>query len=434
MTPGLALTIAAVAVIVFLARQHIAGLLRLRRGLRRVARGELAMPIMLDLPRGLRSAERDLKTIAARVRDLECEVGRERLGLSAVLGSISEGVFLVDRDLRVRLANRSLEDAFSPGAPPIGRTVMEVFRSIDVFRLVEEGMVARRPHRGEIALERAGTPCTFEFSISPVMLDDGTPGAVVVVHDITRIKKLESVRREFVANVSHELRTPLTIISGYLETLLDGGLGDRVLTENALQVMFKHADRLRHLIDDLLTISQAESGTVPLEVEDIDLRDLLHRVIVQLDEPIRARQARVQLAAPAGDDPRLQADAVRLEQVFVNLLENALKYGHRPGLEVELRIGRTGAGLTVEVSDNGPGIPYEDQEHIFERFYRVHKHRSRDTGGTGLGLSIVKNIVQAHGGTVSVESVPGQGSKFLVVLPARQNPPAAAPAPLLLTA
>jgi two-component system phosphate regulon sensor histidine kinase PhoR len=190
--------------------------------------------------------------------------------------------------------------------------------------------------------------------------------------------------------------------------------------------MFKHGDRLGRLVDDLLTISRAESRDVPLETQRLDLRDLLRRVVEQFDEPIRRQGAVVRITTAEGD-LSLEADAGRLEQVFLNLLENALKYGNRPGLVVGLYVERAGPNIHVQVTDNGPGIPHEDQEHIFERFYRVHKDRSRETGGTGLGLSIVKNVVQAHGGSVALRSLPGEGSTFTVALPVRQAKPVAPP-------
>jgi len=406
-------------VMVLAARRYIMGVLRLRGGLGRVAREDLAVPLMLDLPRGLRSAERDLKSIASRIRGLEREASQERFGLTAILGSISEGVFIVDRGLRIRLSNPGLTKMFQLTVPPVGRSVMEVFRSHDLHRLVSQGVADGRPHHGEVSLEQGMTLRTFELSISPLVLDDGETGAVVVVHNITKIKTLERVRREFVANVSHELRTPLTIINGYLETLVDGGLDDRTMAEGALRVMAKHGDRLAHLVEDLLIIAQAESHAMPLDLEPVELRGLLRRVIEQVDEPIRARGAEVRITSAEGDTV-LEADSRRLEQVFLNLLDNALKYGNRPGLTVDFYIELAGPNLHVRVVDNGPGIPYEDQVHIFERFYRVHKHRSRETGGTGLGLSIVKNVIQAHGGDVSLQSMPGSGSTFQVVLPVEQ--------------
>lgn len=408
--------VAAVAVLAFVSRRYWAGIVRLRRALRRVACGDWSMPLLLDLPRGLRAAEFDLKAIAARLLQLERAAAAERYGLESILGSIPEGVFIVDRKMHIRLANPGVEAMFGLKVSPAGRTVMEAFRSHDIHRLVEESFAADRAHHGEVVVRRDGAPRTFELSISPLPLSESETGAVVVAHNITRIKSLEGVRREFVANVSHELRTPLTIINGYLETLLEGGLEDRAMAENALGVMFKHGDRLKHLVDDLLVISQAESRSVRLDPQPVDLRDVIRRVVAQLDEPIRARGAEVRVTS-ADADTIVQADAPRLEQVFLNLLENALKYGQRPGLCVNFYVERAGSELHVQVSDNGPGIPYEDQEHIFERFYRVHKDRSRATGGTGLGLSIVKSLVEAHGGRVSLQSIPGAGSTFHVIIP-----------------
>ncbi len=416
----------AAAVLLLLLARYVAGIVRLRKGLRRVAHGDLERPLSLDLPRGLRAAQRDLEAIARQARDLDRAAHRERAELTAVLASIPEGIFTVDRRLCVLQANRGVETMFQLSASPVGRTVVEAFGHAAMHKLVQEGVAERKPHRGEIVVEQGGTRRVFELSISPLELGTPEPGAAVVVHNITRIKSLEQVRREFVANVSHELRTPLTIISGYLETLTDGGLDDRSMTESALGVMSKHADRLGRLVDDLLTISRAESRSVSLEIQRLDLRDLLRHVVEQLDEPIRSQAATVRITT-AGGDLSLEADPGRLEQVFLNLLENALKYGNRPGLTVDLYAERTGANIHVQVTDNGPGIPREDQEHIFERFYRVHKDRSRETGGTGLGLYIVKKYEQAHGGSVSVRSVPGEGSTFTVALPLQQAAPVAPP-------
>ncbi len=417
----------ATAVLLFFVARYLAGILRLRSALRRVAHGELTRPLTLDLPPGLRAAQRDVEAIARQARDLDRAAHRERSELNAILASIPEGIFTVDRRLCLLQANRGVEAMFQLSSSPVGRTVVEAFGHAAMHRLVQLGLQGGKEHRGEITVDRDGAVRIFELSISPLELGSDHPGAVVVVHDITRIKSLEQVRREFVANVSHELRTPLTIISGYLETLADGGLDDRPMAENALGVMFKHADRLGRLVDDLLVISRAESRSVPLEVQRIDLGALLQHVVEQFDEPIRSQAATVRIVT-SGGDLTLEADAVRLEQVFINLLENALKYGNRPGLAVDLHLGRSGPNIEVQVTDNGPGIPRADQEHIFERFYRVHKDRSRETGGTGLGLSIVKNVIQAHGGSVAVRSAPGEGSTFTVVLPLLQSA-TVAPAP-----
>jgi len=412
--------------LLLVAVRYVSGLRRLRSGLRRMACGDFGPAPMVQPPCGLRAAQRDLETIARQARELDLAAHRERSELTAILASIPEGIFTVDHRLHVLQANRGVETMFPLSVSPVGRTVVEAFGSAAMHRLVQEGVLGGKPHRGEMTVEQDGTRRVFELSISPLGSGPDRTGAVVVVHNITRIKSLEQVRREFVANVSHELRTPLTIINGYLETLVDGGLDDRVMAENALGVMFKHADRLGRLVDDLLTISRAESRSVPLETQRVDLRDLLRRVVEQFDGLIRAQGATVRITTPDAD-LSLEADPGRLEQVFLNLLENALKYGNRPGLEIVLYAERSGSSIHVQVTDTGPGIPPEDQEHIFERFYRVHKDRSRETGGTGLGLSIVKNVVQSHGGTVSVRSVPGEGSTFHVTLPVHQPAPVAPP-------
>ena len=414
------------AALLLLLVRYVRGILRLRAALRRVAQGDVGRPLALHLPRGLRAAQRDLEAIARQARDLDRAAHRERSELNAILASIPEGIFTVDRRLCLLQANRGVEAMFQLASSPVGRSVVGAFGHAAMHRMVQAGLQEGKPHRGEIVVEQGGTRRVFELSISPVPLGPDQAGAVVVVHNITRIKSLEQVRREFVANVSHELRTPLTIINGYLETLADGGLDDRAMTESAIGVMVKHADRLGRLVDDLLTISRAESRSVPLETQRLDLRELLRHVVEQLDELIRRQAAAVRITSADGD-LSLEADAVRLEQVFLNLLENALKYGNRPGLSVDLYVERAGPNIHVQVTDNGPGIPHEDLEHIFERFYRVHKDRSRETGGTGLGLSIVKNVVQAHSGTVSVRSRPGEGSTFTVVLPVSQPKPVALP-------
>jgi two-component system phosphate regulon sensor histidine kinase PhoR len=234
---------------------------------------------------------------------------------------------------------------------------------------------------------------------------------------VTEVRTLEAVRREFVANVSHEFRTPLSIIKGYVETLLDGALDDRPMAVRSLEVIQKHGDRLALLINDLLTVSRMEHRALDLKYCLISLRQILDRVLEQLDSRVRERKASVELAL---DIEHIEVDPPRMEQVFFNLLSNALQYS---GEGVQLRISARQRRDEIEIAfaDDGPGIPYQDQPHIFERFYRVHKDRSRDAGGTGLGLSIVKHVVMAHGGHVSVRSTPGAGATFKIALPARRR-------------
>lgn len=403
------------AAVLFFAYRYVRGIARLRSTLARMAHGDADLPLMLDLPLALRPAELDMRAIAGRVRELERTASDGQSGLAAIIAGVAEGVFVVDPNMTIRMANPAAQAMAASMAALPGRTVVEAFGSAPMHNVVQEGLLQGRAHGGEVVLDRAGSQAVYELGISPLGPASGQRGAVVVMRDITRLRSLERARREFVANVSHELRTPLTIINGYLETLADGGINDPALAGSALEVMSKHAGRLKRLVDDLLVVSESESQSTPRHVTRLNLRELLARVVDQLAEPARTQGAKVRVIADG--DLVLEADPAGLEHVFLNLLENALKHGNRRDLVVELRAVREGSEIRVDVSDNGVGIPYGDQEHVFERFYRVHKHRSRETGGTGLGLAIVKSIVESHGGRISLASTPGSGSTFHVVLP-----------------
>jgi two-component system phosphate regulon sensor histidine kinase PhoR len=240
-------------------------------------------------------------------------------------------------------------------------------------------------------------------------------GAILVFHDLTRIKQLENTRQEFVANVSHELRTPLSLIKGYVETLLEGAKNTPEMATRFLQTIEKHTDRLTYLIEDLLTISRLESGQIVMNVQPVDLREEVDRVVDDLHS--RAAEKRVTLQNLLPAELSARADADRLQQVLFNLVENAIKYGREDGhVDIGGRVLPEGR-VEMWVKDDGAGVPPEARERIFERFYRVDRARSRETGGTGLGLSIVKHIIQAHGGEVWVKSEVGEGSTFFFTLP-----------------
>jgi two-component system phosphate regulon sensor histidine kinase PhoR len=244
--------------------------------------------------------------------------------------------------------------------------------------------------------------------------DGRAQGAILVFHDLTRIRQLEMTRREFVANVSHELRTPLSLIKGYVETLADGAINDPELSAKFLKTIERHSNRLTNLIEDLLTISRLESGQITLQLRTIPLRAFANSLLSELQT--RAKERGTVIANEIPEQLTGRADPDRLEQVFVNLVENAIKYGRSNG-HVTVKGRAVNAHVELCVSDDGPGIPIEARERVFERFYRVDKARSRDAGGTGLGLAIVKHIVQSHGGKAWVESEPGQGAQFYFTLP-----------------
>jgi two-component system phosphate regulon sensor histidine kinase PhoR len=399
-------------------------LMTLRREVGHLA-SEQALSRDVKGPRIVREIHQDLWTVANLREALARKIAEEDFSLRAILSRMADGVLIADKDLRILLTNQRLHAMFSLPRSPADRTVMETFRNHELHEVIRHTLESREPQFAELSMEvKEGEQFQqrhFQISSASVGLAsaESSPGALVIFHDVTLIRSLEAIRKEFVANVSHELRTPLSIITGYLETLIEGGT-DEESSQRFLKTMHKHAHRLNLLIEDLLVLSQLESRRPGLHFELVDLAQCVDRVVEQLDSRIRALHAAVAVDADK-ELPRIEADSVRLEQVVFNLLDNALKHGGKSGIAVKIELRGNQESAIVRFQDNGPGVPLSDQPHIFERFYRVYKDRSRDAGGTGLGLSIVKHIVQAHGGTVTIESTPGAGATFVVTLPVRQN-------------
>ncbi len=370
-------------------------------------------------------ATSDLIDETARLRELRAG---HLAQLEATLGSLREAVLVIDGGNRVVLANQALQEIFPHTAHILGQRFEGALRGVAFLTCVEAVRRGAAEPQQEVEFGEGGQSTWVEVTGAPIPpLDGGKEAwALFVLHDITRQKKLEAMRREFVANVSHELRTPLSVIKGYVETLADGHrempLEDR---DKFLRTIARHTERLNSLLEDLLVLSRLESANPGLRREPVRLPGLLADVL----DDYRARPAAVGHQLHAALDPDiapLSADPLKITQVVENLLDNALKYtpaGTR--IDVEARIHNGEAVVTVR--DTGPGIPAADLPHIFERFYRVEKGRSREKGGTGLGLSIVKHIVQLHGGRTWVESTLGQGSAFHFSLPLSSPPGAALP-------
>ena len=361
-----------------------------------------------------RQVEDHQRTESARRFQHEQTAAQVEAQQQAVFNSMVEGVLVLDPDGRILLVNQSLQRLFSLSGEVRGRTILEAIRLQEMADLVQR-LKRERMVQG-YSLELPGMDERWlEVNAAAVLDRDGLQhGAILVFHDLTRIKQLENTRQEFVANVSHELRTPLSLIKGYVETLLEGAKSDPEKCTRFLQTIEKHTDRLTYLIEDLLTISRLQSGQVVMNFHEVNLREEAQRVI----DDLRTRAADKSVTIENNVPPALaaRADADRLQQVFFNLIENAIKYG-RPDGKVTVGGQARGDGRAeMWVQDDGPGIPAEARDRVFERFYRVDRARSRETGGTGLGLSIVKHIIQAHAGEVWLKSQMGTGTTFFVTL------------------
>ena len=390
--------------------------------LRRIASGDFRPVILSGLPGIFRKPAGELRVIAETLARQKSLLAEEEFSIAVILESMTEGVVITGEDLRIRLVNKAAVAMFNLRGEVKGLLLPEVFMGHELQGVAQRAAATGEVQRGELTLgipgrsDRCHLVVTAATLKTPNMKSPG--GCLMVLHDVTRLRELESVRREFVANVSHEFRTPLSIINGYLETLQEGGLS-REMMRKSLAVMRRHADRLNHLIEDLLTISRMEEKGGSLETLPTNLGVLLSNVVEQLESEVKERGARVRLELPSGL-PAVPVDEYRIEQAFSNLLVNALRHGvPQEGDRGDIVISASLQGFEVAISfrDQGPGIPFQDQDHIFERFYRVGGDRARQTGGTGLGLSIVKNVVQAHGGRVALDSRPGEGSTFTIFLP-----------------
>jgi two-component system phosphate regulon sensor histidine kinase PhoR len=397
----------------FLALTALAALVGVFYYWRRQSRGQQAR--IAELDQRLRDANERFR------RELE----QEHAGQEVIFDCMIEGLVVLDSEGRIRLINQAVENLFQLNAEARGRTLLEAFRRHELQDLANRASAQGQALGLELTLDGPSRRC---LAINATAFHDtgGTQrGVILVFHDVTRLNELEATRREFVANVSHELRTPITIIKGYVETLLDGARNDPQLSLKFLQTIEKHTNRLTFLIEDLLTISQLEEGRIVVNHQWGQLHTLVAKVLE--DFASRAAARNIALANQVPESLTLRADLDRLQQVLVNLIDNAIKYGRAGGhVSVAARILATQDSpdrIEISVTDDGPGIPKESIDRIFERFYRVDTARSREQGGTGLGLSIVKHIVQAHGGDVSAESQPGKGTTFRLTLPGETPSP-----------
>jgi two-component system phosphate regulon sensor histidine kinase PhoR len=381
--------------------------------------GNFAVRASVRSPDEIGTLGRSLNAMAGRLKEKIGDLEREQAKATAVLDAMVEGVIATDGHDHIILINERARALFGLGrARADSLPLLEVIRNVDLHdvlgesRLTADGAVVSREVKVSDPSERV-----LQVHAVPLRFTGEARGVVMVLHDITELRRLEQVRTEFVANVSHELRTPLTSIHGYLETLLDGALEEPENARKFLGIVFRHTERLGRLTDDLTDLSNIELGRISLRLEPTAVADVADSVLAIISPRAGAGQVTVAAALPP-DLPPVVADRDRLAQILINLVDNAVKYTPKGGrVWLEGRLREPGI-VEVAVCDTGAGIPKADLPRLTERFYRVDKARSRELGGTGLGLAIVKHLVLAHGGELTIESELWKGTTVRFTLPA----------------
>jgi two-component system, OmpR family, phosphate regulon sensor histidine kinase PhoR len=399
---------------------------RLKDFSQRIAEGNFR-PLLSEGPRDELSELTDsMNQTAARLDQEIRTLSGERNRSSAILRSMVEGVAVIDAQERLVFYNRAFSEIFNvPVSTAEGRPLIEAVRNAELVGLIRKALRGEEGLQNDISMGIVQMQ-NFSVTAAPVMAletTNGAPdadrakpsGAVVVLHDVTELRRLERVRQDFVANVSHEFKTPLTAIQGFAETLLSGALDDPTSNRRFLEIIRTHAVRLARLTNDLLKLARIEAGKLEVEFFPVGLIELIEGCAETTLLKASRKQITLEIEVPPGLPP-VRGDAGLLRDVLQNLLDNAIQYTPEGG-HIRVSADLRSKEAVVTVTDTGIGIPASDKERIFERFYRVDAARSREAGGTGLGLSIAKHIVEAHGGHLWVDSVIGEGSKFSFSIP-----------------
>lgn len=363
------------------------------------------------------NSQKNINALNKNIERLSVQVAQlkgENSTMQAILGSMIEGVIAVDKDAKIISINPAIEEIFKVKKEQTeGRFLLEVIRNNEIAEIVNNILQSKGVVSKEISLVWP-VQRIFQVNASALFEKEAVSGCVIVIHDITEIRKLEKMRSDFVANVSHELKTPLTSIKGFVETLLEGALDDKENSLNFLNIIQDQTERLNNLINDLLELSHIESGEISLKLEEVNLCKFFERVALGFRSKIKKKNIEIKNELP--DNMIIKADKEKIEQVIINLIDNAIKFNKDNGF-IRIYSEDMDEKVKIIVEDSGVGIPEKDTPRIFERFYRVDKAHSRELGGTGLGLSIVKHIIELHGGSVGVESTEGLGSKFYFTIP-----------------
>ncbi len=375
------------------------------------------------------------KNISAMAQELKVRLEhsqKEQHKMEEILKNMSDGLMLTDIEGRIFLCNPAVKKLFGIESDIEGRTLMETLRNAELMDVITEALGKRETVAGEITItypkETYLLVTAVPFSYPPE--SGNISGIVLSLHNVTRLRKLEDVRKDFVANVSHEVKTPITAIKGFAETLLDGAIDDRENAFKFLQTIKSHSERLNFLVDDLLMLSRIELGDIRIKKVNVDLNEIIDAIFTTLKDKAAAKGLQLRKDIPSGIR-EIKADRNRLIQILLNLVDNGIKFTEKGEVEIVARCKmqdtKKGPGncnlplatdfIVITVADTGTGIPHHHIPRLGERFYRVDRSRSRDLGGTGLGLAIVKHLVKAHGWGMQIESTPGKGTAVMIVIP-----------------
>jgi two-component system, OmpR family, phosphate regulon sensor histidine kinase PhoR len=378
-----------------------------------IGRGERPRTFLMEGSASARRIGFRLEKIVEDFEKLNKQIAKRESGMQTIFSAMQDALLVVDSNRRVILTNQTFRKLFDAPEISVATPLLEIVRDPTLDGLLTDAFRGDGPVRCELTLDAS----QIELHAVATKNEAGEiTGALVLFHDITELKKIDQVRRDFVANVSHELRTPLSILRGYIETLLDSPKTPREELTRILRVMERHSDRLELLVEDLLTLAQLESGNPKLQMGTVDLSSFLPEMVRDWEKKLTRKQLNMSVDVQPDLSP-IRVDRKRLQEALYNLLDNAVKYSREQG-EIRLSARQRGGEIELTVSDDGIGITKEDLPRIFERFYRADKARSPDkVRGTGLGLAIVKHITQLHGGRVEAESEFEKGTTIRMVLP-----------------
>ncbi len=385
---------------------------------RKLKDGDISGMLLINSSDAMGRLARNINYMVSELQDKVHMANEEKGKLEAAFASMTDGVLVLDSQGRIETLNRSFKTIFGKRRRDIlGKTPLEAFRNIDLQNAIDQFKETGVPIAEEITLD--GEPQSIlDISISSIHgLPEGEEKTMIFFHDVTRLKKLEKTRVDFVANVTHEIKTPLTAISGFIETLQEGAITDEETARKFLQTIRKHTDRLNRLVDDLFTISDIELGETRFFFESVSLGGVIDSVASMVEPRVKEKKILMTLDVP-DDLPPVMADRDRLNQIFLNVLDNAVKFTpESEKISIHARLQEEKNCVVVDIADTGIGIPKDEIPRLGERFYRVDKTRSRELGGTGLGLSIVKHLMRAHHGTIDIQSHLGVGTTVSLSFP-----------------